>query len=91
MFQRFFNIIGGSYKNPIDMGMNWAGENLHEIMRILMEDANIDAVVNDLPLTFLYRRMASSRSRSECGMFARYDHQLPENREHTRPCPRELP
>jgi acetate---CoA ligase (ADP-forming) len=58
MFQGFFNIIGGSYKNPIDMGMNWAGENLHEIMRILMEDANIDAVVNDLPLTFLYRRMA---------------------------------
>jgi acyl-CoA synthetase (NDP forming) len=56
--QGFFNIIGGSYKNPIDMGMNWAGENLHEIMRILMEDANIDAVVNDLPLTFLYRRMA---------------------------------
>lgn len=57
-FQGFFNIIGGSYKNPIDMGMNWAGENFHEIMRILMEDANIDAVVNDLPLTFLYRRMA---------------------------------
>jgi acyl-CoA synthetase (NDP forming) len=58
MFQGFFNIIGGSYKNPIDMGMNWAGEHLHEIMRILMEDTNIDAVVNDLPLTFLYRRMA---------------------------------
>jgi acyl-CoA synthetase (NDP forming) len=58
MFQEFFNIIGGSYKNPIDMGMNWAGENVHEIMRILLEDANIDAVVNDLPLTFLYRRMA---------------------------------
>ena len=57
-FQGFFNIIGGSYKNPIDMGMNWAGENFHEIMRILMEDPNIDAVVNDLPLTFLYRRMA---------------------------------
>jgi acyl-CoA synthetase (NDP forming) len=57
-FQGFFNIIGGSYKNPIDMGMNWAGENLHEIIRILMEDANVDAVVNDLPLTFLYRRMA---------------------------------
>jgi len=57
-FQGFFNIIGGSYKNPIDMGMNWAGEDFHEIMRILMEDPNIDAVVNDLPLTFLYRRMA---------------------------------
>ena len=57
-FQGFFNIIGGSYKNPIDMGMNWAGENFYEIMRILMEDPHIDAVVNDLPLTFLYRRMA---------------------------------
>src|SRR5262249_27286138 len=33
-------------------------EHFHEIMRILMEDPNIDAVVNDLPLTFLYRRMA---------------------------------
>ena len=40
------------------MGMNWAGENLAEILRILLEDPNIDAVVNDLPLTFLYRRMA---------------------------------
>ncbi len=57
-FQGFFSIIGGSYKNPIDMGMNWAGESLHEIMRILMEDPHIDAVVNDLPLTFLFRRMA---------------------------------
>ena len=57
-FQGFFNIIGGSYKNPIDMGMNWAGENFHEIMRIMLDDPNIDAVVNDLPLTFLYRRMA---------------------------------
>jgi acyl-CoA synthetase (NDP forming) len=57
-FQRFFNIIGGSYKNPIDMGMNWAGENFYEIMRIMLDDPNIDAVVNDLPLTFLYRRMA---------------------------------
>lgn len=57
-FQGFFNIIGGSYKNPIDMGMNWAGEHLYESMRILMEDPHIDAVVNDLPLTFLYRRMA---------------------------------
>jgi acyl-CoA synthetase (NDP forming) len=57
-FQTFFNIIGGSCKNPIDMGMNWAGENFHDIMQVLMEDPNIDAVVNDLPLTFLYRRMA---------------------------------
>jgi acyl-CoA synthetase (NDP forming) len=57
-FRGFFNIIGGSYKNPVDMGMNWAGESLQEIMQVLMEDPTIDAVVNDLPLTFLYRRMA---------------------------------
>lgn len=57
-FQKFFSIIGGSFKNPIDMGMNWAGENFHDIMEIMMDDPNIDAVVNDLPLTFLYRRIA---------------------------------
>ncbi|MGQ4807400.1 Trans-feruloyl-CoA synthase FCS1 [Candidatus Entotheonellaceae bacterium PAL068K] len=57
-FRTFFNIIGGSFKNPIDMGMNWAGENFNEIMRVLVEDPHIDAVVNDLPLTFLFRRMA---------------------------------
>jgi acyl-CoA synthetase (NDP forming) len=57
-FQSFFNIIGGSYKNPVDMGMNWAGESFQEIMQVLMEDPNIDAIVNDLPLTFLLRRMA---------------------------------
>jgi acyl-CoA synthetase (NDP forming) len=57
-FRRFFNIIGGSCNNPIDMGMNWAGESFHDIMQVLLEDPQIDAVVNDLPLTFLYRRMA---------------------------------
>jgi acyl-CoA synthetase (NDP forming) len=57
-FQGFFNTIGGSCKNPIDMGMNWAGESFRDIMQVLLEDPNIDAVVNDLPLTFLYRRMA---------------------------------
>ena len=57
-FREFFSIIGGSFKNPVDMGMNWAGENLTEIMRILLDDPNIDGVVNDLPLTFLFRRMA---------------------------------
>lgn len=57
-FRVFFSIIGGSFKNPVDMGMNWAGENFPEIMRIMLDDPNIDAVVNDLPLTFLYRRMA---------------------------------
>ncbi|GIX46765.1 MAG: CoA-binding protein [Candidatus Tectimicrobiota bacterium] len=57
-FRTFFNIIGGSYQNPIDMGMNWAGENFEEILRVLRDDPHVDAVVVDLPLTFLLRRMA---------------------------------
>ncbi len=56
-FRAFFNIVGGSYRNPVDMGMNQTPENFADIMRILLEDPNIDAVVNDLPLTFLRRRM----------------------------------
>lgn len=71
-FRGFFNIIGGSYKNPIDMGMNWAGENFQDIMRVLLEDPNIDAVVNDLPLTFLYRRMAQQPDFKE-RLFATFD------------------
>jgi acyl-CoA synthetase (NDP forming) len=71
-FRGFFNIIGGSYKNPIDMGMNWAGENFQDIMRVLLEDPNIDAVVNDLPLTFLYRRMARQPDFKE-RLFATFD------------------
>jgi acyl-CoA synthetase (NDP forming) len=56
-FRAFFSIVGGSYKNPVDMGMNQTPEHFTDIMRILLEDPNIDAVVNDLPLTFLRRRM----------------------------------
>jgi acyl-CoA synthetase (NDP forming) len=56
-FRTFFNIVGGSYRNPVDMGMNQTPEHFAEIMRILLEDPHIDAVVNDLPLTFLRRRM----------------------------------
>jgi acyl-CoA synthetase (NDP forming) len=56
-FRAFFNIVGGSYRNPVDMGMNQTPEHFTEIMQILLEDPHIDAVVNDLPLTFLRRRM----------------------------------
>lgn len=70
-FREFFSIIGGSFKNPVDMGMNWAGENFAEIMHILLDDPNIDAVVNDLPLTFLYRRMALRPGFKE-GLFATF-------------------
>ena len=70
-FRAFFSIIGGSFKNPVDMGMNWAGENFPEIMRIMLDDPNIDAVVNDLPLTFLYRRMAL-RSDFKDNLFATF-------------------
>jgi acyl-CoA synthetase (NDP forming) len=56
-FRAFFSIVGGSYRNPVDMGMNQTPENFTDIMRILLEDPHIDAVVNDLPLTFLRRRI----------------------------------
>lgn len=56
-FRAFFSIVGGSYFNPVDMGMNQTPENFTDIMRILLEDPNIDAVANDFPLTFLRRRM----------------------------------
>jgi acyl-CoA synthetase (NDP forming) len=71
-FRQFFNIIGGSFKNPVDMGMNWAGESFNEIMQVLMEDPHIDAVVNDLPLTFLNRRMARQPDFKE-RLFATFD------------------
>ncbi len=57
-FRAFFSIVGGSYRNPVDMGMNQTPEHFTEIMQILLEDPHIDAVVNDFPLTFLRRRTA---------------------------------
>jgi acyl-CoA synthetase (NDP forming) len=57
----FFNIIGGSYRNPLDaggtIGMGFAPANLQKLFEILEADAHIDAVAMEVSGTFLARRM----------------------------------
>jgi acyl-CoA synthetase (NDP forming) len=57
----FFNIIGGSYRNPLDaggtIGMGFAPGNLQKLFDILDEDSNVDAVAMEISGTFIARRM----------------------------------
>ncbi len=57
----FFNIIGGSYRNPLDaggtIGMGFAAGNLEKLFDILEEDENIDAIAMEVGATFIARRM----------------------------------
>ena len=57
----FFNIIGGSYRNPLDaggtIGMGFVPGNLQKLFDILNEDVNIDAVALEISGTFIARRM----------------------------------
>lgn len=53
----FFNIVGGSYKNPIDMGQNWVGpDSTKRLLDIMEEDQNVDTIVLELSINFLHRR-----------------------------------
>jgi acyl-CoA synthetase (NDP forming) len=55
---QFFNIVGGSYRNPIDMGSNWeAGEQTTAILDILEDDPRVDIIVFELSLNLLFRRI----------------------------------
>ena len=58
---QFFNIIGGSYRNPLDaggtIGMGFAAGNLQKLFDILEEDENVDAVAMEVGATFIARRM----------------------------------
>jgi acyl-CoA synthetase (NDP forming) len=57
----FFNIIGGSYRNPLDaggtIGMGFVPGNLTRLFDILEEDENVDAVALEISGTFMARRM----------------------------------
>jgi acyl-CoA synthetase (NDP forming) len=57
----FFNIIGGSYRNPLDaggtIGMGFAPGNLQKLLDILEEDENVDAVAMEVSATFVARRV----------------------------------
>jgi acyl-CoA synthetase (NDP forming) len=60
---QFFNIVGGSYRNPIDMGSNWeAGEQTREILDILEADSYVDIIAFELSLNMLFRRMEANPS-----------------------------
>jgi acyl-CoA synthetase (NDP forming) len=57
----FFNIIGGSYRNPLDaggtIGMGFVPGNLQKLFEILEEDENVDAVAMEVSGTFIARRL----------------------------------
>ena len=62
----FFNIIGGSYQNPLDMGgtIGFGGQSDHlqRLLDILEEDANVDAIAMELASGFLARRWKADPS-----------------------------
>ena len=56
----FFNVIGGSYRNPLDMGgtigFGGAPQQLQRLLDILEADANVDAIAMELASGFMARR-----------------------------------
>ncbi len=62
----FFNIIGGSYQNPLDMGgtIGFGGQSDHlqRLLDILEEDDNVDAIAMELASGFLARRWQADPS-----------------------------
>jgi acyl-CoA synthetase (NDP forming) len=54
----FFNIVGGSYQNPLDMAGTIQGkvETLERILRIVDADPNVDAMVMELSAMFAARQ-----------------------------------
>jgi acetyltransferase len=57
----FFNIVGGSYQNPLDMAGTIQGnmETLDRILRIIDADPNIDALTMELSAMFAARQWKS--------------------------------
>ncbi|MFQ5472853.1 MAG: CoA-binding protein [Dehalococcoidia bacterium] len=57
----FFNIIGGSYRNPLDaggtIGMGFVPGNLQKLFEILEEDANVDSIAMEMGIGFIARRL----------------------------------
>jgi acyl-CoA synthetase (NDP forming) len=56
----FFNIIGGSYRNPLDMGgtIGFGGQSdaLERLLAILDADEHVDAIAMELASGFMARR-----------------------------------
>jgi acyl-CoA synthetase (NDP forming) len=62
----FFNVIGGSFRNPLDaggtLGFGAVPENLSRMLRILDEDERIDAVAVEVSPRMMARRMPGDQS-----------------------------
>jgi acyl-CoA synthetase (NDP forming) len=60
----FFNIIGGSYQNPLDMGgtigFGGSAEALRKLFDILDADPNVDAIAMEMASSFLARMWAAN-------------------------------
>ncbi len=54
----FFNIVGGSYRNPLDMGgtIRDSSENLDRLLHILDADTHVDGIVMEISALFQARR-----------------------------------
>ncbi len=59
-FASFFNVIGGSYRNPFDMSgtISQQPENLDRIFSILNDDPAVDAIAMEMSALFMARRWA---------------------------------
>lgn len=79
----FFNIIGGSYRNPLDAGgtlaMGFRMDNLQRMLDILAKDANVDAVVLESAAGFLRRRglMSTTLLDNLLSLFSDYKERCP--------------
>jgi acyl-CoA synthetase (NDP forming) len=79
----FFNIIGGSYRNPLDAGgtlaMGFRLDNLQRMLDILEKDANIDAVVLESAATFLrgHRLMSPTLLEKILSLLSGYEERCP--------------
>ncbi len=62
----FFNVIGGSYRNPLDMGgtigFGGAPQQLERLLQILDEDEHVDAIAMELASGFMARRWQADPS-----------------------------
>ena len=61
----FFNVIGGSYQNPLDMAgtIMQDPQALDRLLDLMDEDPNIDAVAMEISATFMAARWQKSRPR----------------------------
>jgi len=62
-FALFFDRVGGSYRNPLDIisNLGFSMETLSRILNILDSDTNIDSVILDLSSMSIMRRMADDQ------------------------------